>query len=94
MGEAIVFYRRHGLTDISIPLDTGDFAAVWVSGGTWLFIAILFLGGAQLLCAGVLGAYLGRIYGEVKRRPLYLVKEWLGFPPAGRRAVRGNPADE
>ena len=70
------------------------FTAVWVSGGTWLFIAILFLGGAQLLCAGVLGAYLGRIYGEVKRRPLYLVKERLGFPPAGRRAVRDDRADE
>ena len=58
------------------------FAAVWVSGWTLLFIAVLFLGGVQLLCVGILGEYVGRIYGEVKRRPLYVVKERLGFAPA------------
>ena len=68
--------------------------AVWVSGWASLLVAVLFLGGVQLLCLGILGAYLGRIYGEVKRRPLYLVKERLGFPPAGRRAMRDEPADE
>ena len=45
-----------------------------------LFIAVLFLGGAQLVLIGVLGEYVGRIYGEAKRRPLYVVKERLGFP--------------
>ena len=58
--------------------------AVWVSGWASLLVAVLFLGGVQLLCLGILGAYLGCIYGEVKRRSLYLVKERLGFPPAGR----------
>ena len=68
--------------------------AAWVSGWASLLVAVLFLGGVQLLCLGILGAYLGRIYGEVKRRPLYLVKERLGFPPTGRGAMQDEPADE
>lgn len=55
---------------------------VWVPGWATLFIAILFIGGTQLVVVGMLGEYLGRIYAEVKRRPLYVVKERLGFPPA------------
>ena len=55
---------------------------VWVSGWTLLFIAICFLGGVQLVVLGVIGEYLGRIYSEVKRRPLYLVRERLGFASA------------
>ncbi len=60
----------------------------WVSGVASVFIAVLFLGGVQLMLMGVLGEYLGRIYGEVKRRPLYLVKEKLGFPAAGEPGSR------
>ena len=53
---------------------------VWVNGWTLLFIAVLFLGGVQLLCLGIVGEYVGRIYREGKRRPLYLVAEAHGFP--------------
>ena len=64
---------------------------IWVPGWTLLFIALLFIGGVQLLCIGVIGEYLGRVYGEVKRRPLYLVKERRGF--AGRRTAVVPRAD-
>lgn len=55
------------------------FTSIWVTGWTLLFITMLFIGGVQLIFLGVLGEYLGRVYGEVKRRPLYFVKETLGF---------------
>ena len=76
------------------------FTNVWVTGWTLLFIAILFLGGVQLVLIGVLGEYLGRIYAEVKRRPLYLVKERVGFEPADqpasavRQTIREEPVNE
>ncbi len=49
-------------------------------GWASLFVAVLFMGGVQLVSLGILGEYLGRIYTEVKRRPLYIVQERLGFP--------------
>lgn len=58
------------------------FTDTWVTGWTALIIAVLFMGGVQLVLIGVLGEYVGRVYGEVKRRPLYFVKERLGFPPS------------
>jgi glycosyltransferase involved in cell wall biosynthesis len=51
----------------------------WVRGWASIFIAVLFMGGIQLLSLGVMGEYIGRIYGEVKQRPLYLVREERGF---------------
>jgi dolichol-phosphate mannosyltransferase len=48
-------------------------------GWASIFIAVLFMGGVQLLTLGIIGEYLGRIYTEVKRRPLYVVQERLGF---------------
>ena len=65
----------------------------WVPGWTTIFIAVLFMGGAQLICLGIIGEYLGRLYGEAKRRPLYLVRERLGFD--GSALSAGAPsADE
>lgn len=44
-----------------------------------LFTAILFFGGIQLLSIGILGEYIGRIYSEVKQRPIYIIKDKFGF---------------
>jgi glycosyltransferase involved in cell wall biosynthesis len=58
------------------------FTSVWVEGWTALMIAVLFLGGVQLLSLGIIGEYVGRIYGEVQRRPLYVVRQTYGLTPA------------
>ena len=42
-------------------------------------IAILFLGGMNIMATGILGEYLGRVYVEVRNRPLYVVRETHGF---------------
>jgi len=61
------------------------FTLSWVPGWTISFIAILFIGGIQLIFLGVIGEYIGRIYREDKRRPLYLVRESLGFEHLSNR---------
>jgi dolichol-phosphate mannosyltransferase len=48
-------------------------------GQATTLVAVLFLGGVQLISVGIIGEYLGRIYDEVKGRPLYIVGEALGF---------------
>lgn len=59
-------------------------AIVWgidVPGYESILASVLFLGGVQLLTLGILGDYLGRVFDEVKGRPLYIVREVYSFPP-------------
>ncbi|MCE1253844.1 MAG: glycosyltransferase family 2 protein [Anaerolineae bacterium] len=66
-----------GLSILAIPVVmierlAGDQAFI---GQATTLIAVLFLGGVQLICLGILGEYIGRVYDEVKGRPLYIVNE-------------------
>jgi dolichol-phosphate mannosyltransferase len=45
------------------------------TGQATTLIAVLFLGGVQLICVGILGEYIGRLYDEAKGRPLYIVRQ-------------------
>ncbi len=67
------------ITGIMYALVLRMFTNIWVPGWTALFIAVMFLGGVQLICLGVIGEYMGRTYHEAKHRPLYVVAERLGF---------------
>ena len=54
------------------------------TGFTTLVTLILFLGGIQLIAIGLLGEYLGRVYDEVKQRPLFIVGRTLGVAKSDR----------
>jgi dolichol-phosphate mannosyltransferase len=65
----------YGLTAIVLKLS----GAFEVPGWTSMIFAVTFLGGVQLLTIGVMGEYISRIHDEVRGRPLYLVRETVGF---------------
>ena len=60
-------------------------AGAYQSGFATITLIVLLLGGIQLIAIGILGEYLGRIYDEVKHRPLYVVRDAGGAdqPPPG-----------
>ena len=66
LGLRRLHHRPHVLSGIDVP------------GYASMMVAVLFLGGLQLLSLGVLGEYVGRILIETKGRPLYVIRETIG----------------
>ena len=64
-GVTLVICRVLGIGLFGIPV---------VDGYTSTIVSVLFLGGVQLISVGILGEYMGRVYDEVKRRPLFLIR--------------------
>ncbi len=72
-----------GLAFIAIPVVIAlRIAGSYLPGFSSITIAILLLGGIQLIAIGIIGEYVGRIYDEVKGRPLYLVRARRNFAEA------------
>ncbi len=63
-----------------------------VPGFPSLMISVMFFAGVQLIFLGIIGEYLGRIYEEVKARPLYLVAEEIGLSPTAARGGEHPPS--
>jgi glycosyltransferase involved in cell wall biosynthesis len=68
----IVLYLTLFILGVGQPFGQGFYTLVML---------VLFLGGVQLLSIGVLGEYIGRIYEEIKQRPLYVIEDKVGFEP-------------
>lgn len=68
LGVIYALYRR-----IFLPHE------YWVTGWTALFVAVMFMGGIQLLTIGIIGEYLGKVYQQVQNRPRYLIKEKINL---------------
>jgi len=64
-----------GLTYFALKMMGADFPL----GNPTVVCIILLLGGLQLICLGVAGLYIGRIYEEVKRRPRYIIEQSIGL---------------
>lgn len=84
----LAFFLLHRIIGFNIfGYSPGD-----VPGFTSVILSVLFIGGMQLFALGVIGEYVGRIYEEVKARPLYVAKELVGF--GGPQTARGESVPE
>jgi len=72
---SIAFATGYAIKKLTVGLSPPGFAT--------LVVAILFLAGVQLITLGVIGEYIGRIFEEVKQRPLYVVKRVVSSRPVG-----------
>lgn len=93
----VIGFISAGISILTIPV----VIAMRLAGNQAFFgqattlIAVLFLGGVQLISLGILGEYVGRLYDEAKGRPLYIVREALHdspLPPLGQSDGKSDRA--
>lgn len=76
------------LAFLAIPLTVvARYSNMYVPGISSTIVIVLLLGGIQLITVGIIGEYVGRIYDEVKRRPLYVVRERINVDDRERERV-------
>lgn len=74
LGYATSFLAFLYLASVFVQRALGMTVAGWAT----IMVALLFLGGVQLICLGIIGEYLGRVFNEIKPRPIYVVERVLG----------------
>jgi polyisoprenyl-phosphate glycosyltransferase len=89
MGLGFLISVGGGLLAARVVIDRFRFPDRLVAGWASLMAITLLLSGTQLLCVGLLGQYVSRIFEEVKKRPLYFVRERVGLP--GGQHVGSEP---
>lgn len=83
MGYAVTLFSAVATIWVAYHRLFGDLA---IPGYALLVTGMFFLGGVQILMLGAIGEYVGRIYSETQRRPLFLIREWGGVEPSGKRS--------
>ena len=79
------------LAFLAIPLAVvARYADIYGRGVPTTIVIVLLLGGIQLITVGIIGEYVGRIYDEVKHRPLYVVRERVNVDAPGDRPSRAR----
>lgn len=82
------------LAFLAVPVAIGfRIFGQFLPGITTTVVAVLMLGGIQLIAIGLIGEYVGRIYDEVKRRPLYIVRQRANLELIERERERSPAAD-
>lgn len=79
---------------IGVAAIASHLVGVTVPGWTTMVVLVAFLFSVQFFMIGVLGEYVGRIYEQVKRRPLYIVSEQIGFKRKRPRAPKNADATQ